>query len=178
MARLALPRGSFPGLSASWRPASFLFLTVLMVAAAAAGALLVSGCGGGAKSLNLDLDPRNPNTCGGDEAHTLWVRVFQLRDSNNFQAASLEDLWQDRPAALAQDLIGTGFLTSIDPGNRETVSTQTSIAKDARYIGVVGNFCALEGSCWKTTVPINPDDDVVYRIEARETCLTLTPVRK
>ena len=68
--------------------------------------------------------------------------------------------------------------TSIDPGNRETVTTQASISKDTRYLGVVGNFCAIEGSCWKTAVPINPDDDVVYRIEARETCLTLTPVHR
>jgi type VI secretion system VasD/TssJ family lipoprotein len=169
MERFAHRRARFARL-----PARAALLSLLLLMAAG----LYACGGGGAKSLTLDLDPRNPNTCGGDEAHTLWVRVFQLRANNNFQAASLEDLWQDSPEALAQDLIGTGFLTSIDPGNRETVSTQDKLSKETRYIGVVGNFCALEGSCWKTAVPVNVEDEVVYRIEARETCLTLTPVRR
>ena len=136
----------------------------------------VLGCGGGAKQLQLQLDPINPNTCGGSEPHALWIQIYELRSDRDFQNASFDQLWEGAVETLGEDLLEDVILESVAPGRSELLN-KGSFNKETTYLGIVGNFCKREGGCWKAAVPINPNDDAVYRLEITETCLALTRAR-
>ena len=149
-------------------PAGLVFLSVLVLV------LSVPGCGGGgAKFLTLKLSPNNPNTCGEADPHTLEVRIYQLKDVRKFQGATLEELWGDTPEVLADEIVGSSVLTRVYPGRTEDFRP-VELNASARFIGVVGNFCAREGDCWKATLAVNPASDQRFTLDVRETCLSLT----
>lgn len=146
--------------------ALFLLVSVL--------ALTAAGCGGGgAKYLNLTLSPNNPNTCGETDPHTLEVRIYQLNDVRLFQGATMDELWADNPEVLTDEIVGSAVLTRVYPGKTEDFRP-VELDGATRYIGVVGNFCAREGDCWKATLAVNPSSDAKFTLDVRETCLSLT----
>lgn len=141
--------------------ASFFLLTLLAL----------GGCGGPGR-LQLDLVPQNPNTCGGTEAHSVEIRIYQLTDAVDFRRGTWPELWGTEPEFLGQSLVGPSVITTVYPG-RPSLAPEITVAETTRYVGVVGNFCQIDGDCWKQVIDVSPGSDAQLRLTVGETCLSL-----
>jgi len=81
------------------------------------------------------------------------VRIYELKATGGFQGADFYSLY-DREA----DALGAALLTceelNLGPGQRRRIERETT--PNARYLGVMGAFRAIDGARWKATYPLTP----------------------
>ncbi len=80
------------------------------------------------------------NACGDDgRSHPVAVRFYALKDSEKFQTAAFEDLWDNAAEVLGGDLLDDPTKAFVEPGGTETVAVLRP--DGAKAIGVLANFC-------------------------------------
>jgi type VI secretion system protein VasD len=148
-----------------------LILTIIAPLAGCAGISAVSTVAQvanlalGAVGINKPADPnatnnmpltiqaaKNLNTDSHNQAFSVVVRIYQLKQSSAFQQA-FYDIFLDpqkEQAALGQDIIAVKEITLI-PG--QTFVNTEKISVSADYIGIVALFHAPAATRWKLTFP-------------------------
>lgn len=147
-------------------PASLLPIGGLLVV------LMASGC---ASVDTVALrGSSNLNNCGGDEAHSVVVRVYHLRGTGRFEAASFDELWDHRSGVLEDDLIQSPWEHSLTPATTEEVKIErTDALQDATALGIVANFCRRgENNCWRKVVPLE-GRKTATRVFLSESCISI-----
>jgi type VI secretion system protein VasD len=141
-----------------------------MGALAAAAALTLAGCGLGqavsdstvdaakwvfttrVKTMNVDLVSRaalNENAAG--QSLSTVVRLYQLKDAQNFQQLDYAQLQTDDLDSLKSDLLATKDVV-LRPN--ASASINEPMSDDAQYVGVVAFFRSPDrDSTWKLLVP-------------------------
>ncbi|CAB3749507.1 type VI secretion system lipoprotein TssJ [Paraburkholderia humisilvae] len=130
---------------------------VRFAVASSACALLLSGCGAWqavsdtssnayravffkqVKTLNVDLTARaslNPDSAG--RPTSVAIRIYQLKDRQQFDGASYADLLKNDRAVLAQDLQAASVSTVLNPG--ASASLAQPLQADTRFIAVVAFY--------------------------------------
>ncbi|MDO1509203.1 MULTISPECIES: type VI secretion system lipoprotein TssJ [unclassified Neisseria] len=104
------------------------------------------------KVLKLDLIANNGlNQNERGQSLSTVVRIYQLKNSKNFEVASYQDLLKQDNNLLSGDLLESKQLI-IRPG--ETVGVYEKYHKDASYIGIVAFFSrADDEQSWKLLIP-------------------------
>jgi type VI secretion system VasD/TssJ family lipoprotein len=138
---------------------------------AVACVLATTGCGGTAR-LQMSLLPQNPNTCGGTEPHSVQIRIYQLNDAVDFRRGTWQEIWDVEPEFLGQSLVAPTVLTTVYP-NYPAEAPEITVAETTRYVGVVGNFCQIEGDCWKQVIAVSTGSSARLRLTVGENCLSL-----
>ncbi len=145
-----------------------------------AGAVWLAGCCGAnlrfrkcpAKiELHLTADAQL-NSCTGQGAYEVVVRVYALAESAAFIGAEFEKLW-DEPDGLGGAVLDVWQLT-IEPGQVETFVWRRPAG--ARAIGVVANFCRHDAACWKRIVEL-PAGSQRMTLGLAGTCVTTFALR-
>ena len=128
-----------------------------------------TGCGASEMTLFLLGDTKKLNTCGGNTAQSVVVRVYQLRNTANFRKATGESFWQDDRKVLADELLERTEIT-VYPGDvRELV---IKIAEQAKYVGVAADFCRPERDLWRQVYALEGGDSELI-VELFEGSITL-----
>ena len=104
------------------------------------------------KSLKLDLIARhglNQNERG--QSLSTVVRIYQLKDGQNFEAAAYLDLLNQDKSLLAENMLESKQVV-IRPG--ESVNINEKFHPEAEYVGIVAFFNRIEdGQSWKLLIP-------------------------
>lgn len=97
----------------------------------------------------------NPNPR--QESTHLTVRVFQLASRDAFEAAPMTDLWRRDTSydgtSIATSLVGTPKLIVVKHGTKLDPE-QLEIAKETKFIGVLGQFADPADSGWRQVLPV------------------------
>ena len=114
-----------------------------------------TGCGGGIKTINIDLSS-DVNANGGN---TVVIKIYQLTNDDKFRYADFKSLWKNAEETLANELIPPFIEETIIP-NKNYEFNEFEISKDAAFIGVVGDFHtpSIDGS----RLIISVDTDIDY----------------
>lgn len=81
------------------------------------------------------------------------VKLFELKSVGAFEAADFFSLFDKDREALGADVLRKEELT-LRPGER--VALDRTLDPDARYLGVVAGYRALDRSRWRASAPISP----------------------
>ncbi len=108
------------------------------------------------------------NSCTDQGSYQVMVRVYSLAGTNAFLAAEFEQLWFDE-SDLDGAVLAVEKLT-VSPGEVSTLKWRRQAG--ARAVGVVANFCRLDGGCWKQVVDL-ADGSARLDLNLSGTCLTL-----
>ena len=117
------------------------------------------------KKLKLDLVARHAlNQHDRAQPLSVVVRVYQLKDAKNFQAASYPQLLSDDKATLGADLLAVKEVVVL-PG--ATVSLDENMNENATQIGVMALFRPLNrDTVWRTQLAKdNLDNDEAAKLE-------------
>ena len=115
---------------------------------------MLSGCGiwQGMKDGTVDLIARNGlNQNERGQSLSTVVRVYQLKDKQNYEVASYRDLLNQDKTILSNDLAEGYKQYTIRPG--ETISFDETLNKDTKYVGVVAFYNKVgEEQTWKMLI--------------------------
>ncbi|WP_201800021.1 type VI secretion system lipoprotein TssJ [Andreprevotia sp. IGB-42] len=134
-------------------PAKIRIAGVLLLAA-----LIVQGCASTERAAAVPyqvelIAESNVNPDLKNRPSPIVVRVFELRADATFEASSFFSL-QDKPEmTLGQELIAVER-TILRPGESRTISRTGNL--DARSIGIVAEYRALEVNRWRKVIPLPP----------------------
>ncbi len=126
-------------------------------------AVLLSACAAGPRSiepvpfrlvLSADNDI-NPDVRG--RPTPVVVRIYELRNTSNFEAADFFSLFEKEQAVLGSDLIQREEII-LRPTESRQISRRAH--PDARVIGIVAAYRNLERSTWRTVVYLPPPTEV------------------
>ncbi|MBE0566160.1 MAG: type VI secretion system lipoprotein TssJ [Krumholzibacteria bacterium] len=141
----------------------------LLLAAAAVCGLLAGCCSLGIKSCPATdqftfVGDKSLNSCSGDEySFPVAVRVYYLSQPGPFEAAEFQELWENEDAALGATRLGPALNVTVTPGGEtEEVAKRPD---GAAYLGIVANFCRLDGGAWRKVVPLGKDTRAVVRLK-------------
>ena len=81
------------------------------------------------------------------------VKLFELKSVGAFEAADFFSLFDKDREALGADVLRKEELT-LRPGER--VALDRTLDPEARYLGVVAGYRALDRSRWRASAPISP----------------------
>lgn len=131
------------------------------------------------KVLHLDFQPRS--AANADEAQTplaTMVRVYQLKDRKNIDAADYQKLLRDADSVLKEDIVASRSLLVMPKGS---VTLNMPMDENAQFVAVVGLFNRpdMRNNTWKLV--LNRDDldpDKPRTIELGNGWLTLVPVKE
>jgi type VI secretion system VasD/TssJ family lipoprotein len=106
----------------------------------AAGLVLLVACGGPSALYYRGVKPLNENDR--KESNSVDIRIYQLKDDARFNQATIDKLWGDDKAALADDLVAmktaTVFAGSADDKER---SVELGELPDAvRFVGILALY--------------------------------------
>ena len=104
------------------------------------------------KILKIDLIARNGlNQNERGQSLSTVVRVYQLKDKQNYEVASYRDLLNQDKTILSNDLVEGYKQYTIRPG--ETISFDETLNKDTKYVGVVAFYNKVgEEQTWKMLI--------------------------
>lgn len=131
------------------------------------------------KVLHLDFQPRA--AANADEAQTplaTMVRVYQLKDRKNIDAADYQKLLRDADSVLKEDIVASRSLLVMPKGS---VTLNMPMDENAQFVAVIGLFNRpdMRNNTWKLV--LNRDDldpDKPRTIELGNGWLTLVPVKE
>lgn len=114
-------------------------------------ALMLAGCASSPPqpaSWQLALN----STPDANNGAPLKVRVFVLRSDANFMSSDFYSLQNNASAVLGSDVIDSQqrFLTPQQPQQMLNGSPNP----EARYLGVVAEYAAINGKSWRVSVPL------------------------
>ncbi len=106
----------------------------------AAALVLLAACGGPSSLYYRGVKPMNENDR--KESNSVDIRIYQLKDDARFNQATIDKLWADDKAALADDLVAmktaTVFAGSADDKER---SVELGELPDAvRFVGILALY--------------------------------------
>ena len=101
------------------------------------------------KILKIDLVARNGlNQNERGQSLSTVVRIYQLRDKQNYEVASYRDLLNQDKTILGNDLVEGYKQYTIRPG--ETISLDETLDKETKYVGIVAFYNRVgEDQPWK-----------------------------
>lgn len=138
---------------------------VLFVAALAVG--ICAGCASTDKVLLTSS--RRLNSCDGNEAHPVGVRVYYLAGTDRFTKADFASLWENDLETLGEDRIQVADVTVLPQSQAEVPLERPD---KATSLGIVANFCKPGEGCWRTVVPLDGRKEKV-RVHLDEGCLSI-----
>ena len=106
----------------------------------ATGLALLAACGGPSSLYYRGVKPMNENDR--KESNSVDVRIYQLKDDARFNQATIDKLWSDDKAALADDLVAmksaTVFAGSADDKERSVELGE--LPEAVRFVGVLALY--------------------------------------
>ncbi|WP_180735457.1 type VI secretion system lipoprotein TssJ [Paraburkholderia sp. PGU19] len=133
---------------AHWRAVGIAFAGVT--------AISLSGCAATERSLPIpyaitfhvapDVNPDNAA-----RPSPIVLQIFRLKSAAGFDGADYFSLQGKTQGAVGDELLGVDRLI-LRPGESRTVRYSGDL--DARNVGVVAGYRALERACWKLIVPL------------------------
>ena len=141
---------------------------------AAAFALLAVGCGGGPPPPgNVDLtitatNDINPDSAG--RASPVVLRVYQLAEPTQFQAADFFQLFDKEQATLGADLVAREELV-IPPGG--TLSVPIALKPNAKRIGIAAAFRDIDKASWRAVIEVPPTEKTKLKAEVMKLQVSL-----
>jgi type VI secretion system VasD/TssJ family lipoprotein len=107
------------------------------------------------------------NSCNEQGSYQVKLRIFSLASVEAFRAAEFETLWFEE-SDLDGSVLDVQTLT-IQPASRlEHVWLRPA---GTRAVGVVANFCQLDGGCWKQLLDVS-DGSSKLGVDLAGTCMT------
>jgi type VI secretion system protein VasD len=131
------------------------------------------------KTLHLDFTPRAAINADGAQAPlATMVRVYQLKDRKNIDAADYQKLLRDADGVLKDDLLASKSVLVMPKGS---VTLNMPMDENAQFVAVVALFNRpdIKNNTWKQVLSrddLDPDDP--RTIELGDGELTLVPVKE
>ncbi|ELY4376796.1 type VI secretion system lipoprotein TssJ [Cronobacter sakazakii] len=123
---------------------------------------LLSGCLSSSRSvpsqysLHFQAHPQINNSA------PLKVRVLLLKSDADFMSADFFSLQNNAQTVLGANLLNSDEFFLMPGQLNKTLSGQSSL--DARYIGVMAEYQALDGKKWRISLPLPaPSDSSIYK---------------
>jgi len=106
-----------------------------------AGAMsLLAACGGPSALYFRGVKPMNENER--KESNSVKVRIYQLKDDARFNQATVDKLWTDHQAALAEDLVAMKEAI-VFPGSADDPYKTVELGElpdSVRFIGILALY--------------------------------------
>ena len=115
-----------------------------------------------------DVNPDNSN-----KAAPVMLRIYELREQSNFNAADFFDLYDKEQAALAGDLVHKQELL-LKPGISKKLVLQPDA--DVHTIGFFAAFRQLDTAQWRAKVDVAPHETKTWAIKLNANQLIVEPV--
>lgn len=136
-----------------------------------AGAGVVGGCCSlGLKSCQAtDLltfsGDEKLNSCSGDQySYPVAVRLYYLNQDEPFRSAEFQELWEDDGGAMLRDTrLGPPINLTVTPGGETPSSTKRP--DGATHLGLLANFCRLDGGTWRWVIPLDKGVRATVRLK-------------
>lgn len=123
------------------------------------GSLLLSACASSPTDKKIEITYNinaaqdiNPDIKGAPSS--VVVQIYQLNNSNNFQDALYDDLFNDNVSTLGNQVIGINKYL-IDPGSAQQIDTE--ISANTKFIGVAVGYRKIDLITWKVVKPVAED---------------------
>ena len=131
------------------------------------------------KTLHLDFTPRKAiNADGAQTPLATMVRVYQLKDRKNIDAADYQTLLRKADTVMKEDELASKELL-VMPGG--TVTLNMPMDEDAEFVAVVGLFNRpdMQDNRWRLVLTRDDlDPDKPRTIELGDGWLSLVPVKE
>jgi type VI secretion system protein VasD len=104
------------------------------------------------------------NPDGAGRASPVALRIYELKDRETFESASFFDLYERGQQTLGADLLNSTEIKLVPGGTKDL---RLELSPDARFVGVVAAYRAIEDATWRATVPIPTTEttEVEIRLE-------------
>lgn len=143
-------------------PRQVLLPSLLLIGA------LMAGCSSTSVSLKfVAIEPVNELQPG--ESRPVDIRVYQLRDDAKFKTATVDEIWENDKAVLADHLIDVKLGTSVFPEKKEKAQgmqvTIEPLSAECRFLGVLALYRqADERGEQKLVVPVGEAGSVTFEL--------------
>ncbi|MHA0933861.1 type VI secretion system lipoprotein TssJ [Enterobacter hormaechei subsp. xiangfangensis] len=131
------------------------------------------------KTLHLDFTPRTAiNADGAQTPLATMVRVYQLKDRKNIDAADYQTLLRKADTVLKEDELASKELLVMPGGS---VTLNMPMGEDAEFVAVVGLFNRpdMQDNRWRLVLTRDDlDPDKPRKIELGDGWLSLVPVKE
>lgn len=121
--------------------------------------------------LQLDIESDsiiNPDATG--KASPVLLRIYELRESNNFMGADFFALFDKEQSTLAADLVRKQELW-LKPGEHKTLELQP--VTESRQLGFFAAFRKLDDAQWRALSSLTPHQLNSLRLKVNGNVLTL-----
>lgn len=129
--------------------------------------LLLNGCSSPRIGLEVASLP-NVNPDSSSRPSPVIVKIYEMRNDMAFRQGDFQTLFMEPMKVLGADLVATDELTFV-PGEARTIAY--SPMPETRYVGILAGFRQMERARWRTTLPVEPEEDNLIRIELNDTSL-------
>lgn len=120
-------------------------------------AALLTGCGGPSPTrltITMNASPQlNPNS--DNQPSPTVVRIYDLKSADTFNSATFNDLFYNDTAKLGGDMLGRKEVEML-PGKSTTIKRDAETG--TKYIGVIAGFRSLQGTSWRSSMPVKPEE--------------------
>ena len=93
------------------------------------------------------------------------VRIFELKATGLFDAASFVAVYQNDTAALGAELVAKEEFV-LRPGEKRT--WEKTLGPETRFVGVIAAFRDIDRAQWKTTLAVKPNATNVMTLNIDE----------
>ena len=125
-------------------------------------ATLASGCGSSSHSVPTSYNLQFRAHPQINESAPLKVRVLLLKSDATFMSADFWSLQNNADSALGGNLLNSDEFFLM-PGQLSKTLTGNS-SPEARYIGVMAEYQALDGKKWRVSLPLPvPGENAIYQ---------------
>lgn len=129
--------------------------------------LLLNGCSSPRIGLEVASLP-NVNPDSSSRPSPVIVKIYEMRNDMAFRQGDFQTLFMEPMKVLGADLVATDELTFV-PGEARTIAY--SPMPETRYVGILAGFRQMERARWRATLPVEPEEDNLIRIELNDTSL-------
>ena len=105
---------------------------------------------------DLTLNFKVENSINPDEKKTpspLFVRLYELKSSKQFESANFIDLFERDKEALGESMIAKQRLKRLKPG--EDREDQYVLSKETRFVGIFAEFLEYQSAKYKVIFPVD-----------------------
>lgn len=114
-----------------------------------------------AKQFTLEV-AQQVNPYGGDNAHPVVVRVYQLTETGAFNNAAFLDLYQNDQQILASSLVDTLYLDPLLPGSQQDINIDIHFR--TKYLAVFAEFSEYENAVNRAVLKLGDIADQDFKI--------------
>lgn len=123
--------------------------------------------------LNLDFKvASNINPDSKQVPSPLFVRLYELKSTTQFERANFFDLYERDKEVLGEDMISKKRLKRLKPG--EDREDEYVLSKETRYVGLFAEFSQYKSAKFKVIIPIDPTNVVASDSEIHVSGNTIT----